>query len=174
VLDAGTFQRVYEGFRPAIFRYVVARIGPDAAEDVTAEVFTAAWRSRVRYEADRHDGNVEPWLMGIATHVISRHRSIERRWLETCRRGALTTAEVNEEEDAVARLDAATRHERLLTALAHIPSRERVPLMMHAVSGMDYESVAAALGVRPGTVRSRISRGRSRLQERMERWGAER
>jgi RNA polymerase sigma factor (sigma-70 family) len=173
-LDARSFQLVYEDFRASIFRYVVSRIGPVAAEDVTAEVFVAAWRSRDRYDASHHDGNIEPWLMGIATNIISRHRSTERRWLEACRRGALVVEGVDDADDADARVDASLRHGRLLSALAHIPKRERIPLMMHVVSGMDYEAVAAALGVPAGTVRSRISRGRARLRERMQGPGVER
>lgn len=174
-LDAATFQRVYEGFRLSIHRYVVARIGPAAAEDVTAEVFVAAWRSRTRYDASRHDGNVEPWLMGIATKIVSRHRASERRWLEACRAGSILPSEDADEVEGVeTRLDATTLHRQLVAALAHLPARERLPLVMHIVSGMEYEAIATSLGIPVGTVRSRISRGRTRLLERIDSRGAER
>ena len=60
-----------------IQRYVTRRIGPDAADDVVAEVFLIAFGRRERYDLDQADAR--PWLYGIATNLIGRHRRAEIR-----------------------------------------------------------------------------------------------
>lgn len=48
------------------------RLGRDAAEDVVAETFLVAFDRRHRYDPARPDAR--PWLYGIATNLIRRHR----------------------------------------------------------------------------------------------------
>ncbi len=50
-------------------------------------------------------------------------------------------------------------------ALAHLPEEFRLPVVLRDVVGHDYAEIAAILGIPPGTVRSRIARGRGRLAE---------
>ncbi|MEV3921254.1 RNA polymerase sigma factor [Actinomadura coerulea] len=70
---AGLFRR----HAPEIMRYATRRLGRDAAEDVVAETFLIAFDRRHRYDAARPDAR--PWLYGIATNLIRRHRSRSRR-----------------------------------------------------------------------------------------------
>src|ERR1700760_4751158 len=53
---------------PEIQRYVTRRLGPDAAEDVVADTFLAAFRQRTGYDLTR--GDARPRLYGIATHPL--------------------------------------------------------------------------------------------------------
>ena len=57
------------------------RLGPEVAEDVTAETFLAAFR-RCHYDASRRDAR--PWLYGIAARQIGKHRRAEMRPLRVC------------------------------------------------------------------------------------------
>lgn len=50
-------------------------------------------------------------------------------------------------------------------ALAHLPEEFRVPIVLRDLAGHDYADIAAILDIPPGTVRSRIARGRRRLAE---------
>lgn len=50
-------------------------------------------------------------------------------------------------------------------ALAHLPDEFRIPVVLRDLGGHGYAEISAILGVPPGTVRSRIARGRSRLAE---------
>ena len=52
-------------------------------------------------------------------------------------------------------------------ALAQLPEEFRAPVVLRDVAGCDYAEIGAILRIPPGTVRSRISRGRSRLAEAM-------
>lgn len=53
-------------------------------------------------------------------------------------------------------------------ALAQLPEDFRVPIVLRDLGGHDYAQIAAILDIPAGTVRSRISRGRSRLAELLE------
>ena len=53
-------------------------------------------------------------------------------------------------------------------ALAAVPEDFRVPLVLRDVAGHDYAEIAEILGIPPGTVRSRIARGRARLAELLD------
>lgn len=81
---SGGFGAVYARRGLAVRRYVVRRVGVDDGEDLAAEVFIRAFRARGRYRAERD--TALPWLLGVANHVISDHRRIERRRLATMER----------------------------------------------------------------------------------------
>src|ERR1700684_1206621 len=66
------FTVLFRRHAPHIQRYVVRRLGPDAADDIVAETFLLAFRQRDRYDCERADAR--PWLYGIATNLIGRHR----------------------------------------------------------------------------------------------------
>lgn len=169
--DGDGFRRAYDLHGMAIYRYVRSRLGADAAEDVTAEVFIAAWRGRANFVSDR--GSIEAWFMGVAANVIARHRAAEARWIRMSRDIARMRSHEpptsGDMDDVDHRIDVETHTVAVHSALAHIPRREREPLLMHIVTEMSYEAIATALGIPIGTVRSRISRGRRRLQQRMGR-----
>ncbi len=71
------FAVLFRRHAPQIQRYVLRRLGPDAADDVVAETFLLAFRQRDRYDLARLDAR--PWLYGIATNLIGRHRRAEIR-----------------------------------------------------------------------------------------------
>ena len=52
-------------------------------------------------------------------------------------------------------------------ALAQLPEEFRAPVVLRDVAGCDYAEIGSILQIPPGTVRSRIARGRSRLAEAM-------
>ncbi len=159
--DPSAFDVVFESHHDVVYRYVASRVGPAVAEDVVGEVFLAAFASRAKFRPEISTSAL-PWLLGIATRRISRHRDAERRWVAQCR-AAQGERVLSEDEGAESRVDAELLARRLDIALQALPLREREPLLLHVLVGLSYEEVAAALGIKLGTVRSRISRGRSRL-----------
>src|ERR1700761_7446466 len=72
------FAMVFDRHADEILRYAHARLGPDLAEDVTAETFLAAFRRRDHYDPGRADAR--PWLYGIAIRLIGKHRRSEARY----------------------------------------------------------------------------------------------
>ena len=162
-----TFEHVVDRHHARVFRYVLSRLGPDAAEDVVSETFVTAFAARGRFDPKRADSAL-PWLLGIATRLIARQRDMQARWFARCAAAARTSSpDGATSDDAIDRIvdraDAATLAGPLAAALATLSRREREPLLLHVLGGLSYEEVAAALDVPVGTVRSRISRASGRL-----------
>ena len=158
-----SFRTLFQRHHDRLRRYVVSRVGPQAAEDVVAEAFVVAFQARGRFDS-ASGTDALPWLLGVATNVLARRRTLERRWFAQC------AAECREhevvapfEDEVVERTDAARAMRQLARAMRRLPAREREPLLLHVTGELSYEDIATTLGVPIGTVRSRISRGRSRL-----------
>ncbi|MGW4645133.1 RNA polymerase sigma factor [Kitasatospora sp. NPDC004289] len=166
--DPEDFALAYDRFLPDVHRYVAARIGPDAADDVTAEVFLTAFRERLRFDPAR--GEVRPWLFGIATNHLARHGRAESRRYARMRRGdgaALPRAEDGDarfEDAALAKVAAQRLRPELAGALASLKRADRDVLLLVAVAGLSYAEVAQALGVPAGTVGSRLNRARAAVR----------
>jgi RNA polymerase sigma-70 factor (ECF subfamily) len=161
--DPEQFAVVFRRHAPVIHGYVVRRLGPGAADDVVAETFLTAFRLRSRYSHDRPDAR--PWLYGIATNLIGRHRRAEIRQYRALARTGLDPVTESFADRADARVTAGTESRRLAAALAGLPPGHRNALLLVAWGDLSYDQAAAALGVPVGTVRSRISRARARLRQ---------
>jgi RNA polymerase sigma factor (sigma-70 family) len=155
---AGLFRR----HAPEITRYVTRRIGQDAADDVVAETFLAAFMGRDRYQADQLDAR--PWLYGIATNLIGRHRRSEVRQLRAFARSGVdpVTEPFTDRVDSWVSADAAGR--KLAAALARLSGGQRDALLLVAWGELTYAEAALALDVEIGTIRSRLNRARMALR----------
>ena len=158
------FAALYDRHADAVHRYAARRLGPEAAEDLMAETFVTAFQRRETYDLTRADAR--PWLFGIATNLVGRHRRAEARRFKAL---AQVPVPVEHEEPvadrAVARAGATGVRRDLAAALAGLSARHRDVVLLVAWGGLDYEEAAVALGVPVGTVRSRLHRARSRLRE---------
>jgi len=158
------FGELFDRHATTMFRYFVRRVGPDDADSLLGELFRIAFEKRAGYDPARAD--VRPWLYGIASNLLARHRHGEARRLDASARlvtGAVTPADRFSEVDA--RLDAARLWADVAAAIATLPQGERDALLLYAWEQMPYEQIAAALDVPVGTVRSRLNRARGRLRE---------
>jgi len=158
------FAGLFDRYHPDIRRYAAGRLGGGRADDVAADVFLVAFRSRHRFAAAGPGGNVRAWLYGIATNLIRRHhRDEERRYRALARAGPGDVMHAG--EDAVtARVAAAANRAALGRALSRLPAGERDALLLVAVGQLDYVEVAAALGIPVGTVGSRLTRARKTIR----------
>src|SRR3954447_10672697 len=114
------FAALFTRHAATIQRYVTRRLGPDAADDVVAETFLLAFRQRETY--DPAPANALPWLYGIATHLIRRHRPDETRvYRAPAPTGAapVTAPFPDHVDDAIA---ASMAGRRLAAALARLPA----------------------------------------------------
>ena len=126
---------------------------------MSAQTFVEAFRSRHRFEFERSDAR--PWLFGIVANLSRRHRRTEARRLRAYARLDVAPTPVT---DIDARVDAHALGSRLAGALRAIPGRDRDALLLFAWADLSYEEIGDALGIPIGTVRSRISRARTRLR----------
>lgn len=157
------FAEIFDRHFDAISRHLVRRVGRPLADDLAAETFVEAFRSRARY--DEAYVNARPWLYGIARNLLRHHRREEhRRLIAYARMPANVTAQ-DESEGAISRADAAAVAPRVALALASIPSSDRDVLLLLAWEQLSYAEIAVAVGVPIGTVRSRLNRARTRVRE---------
>jgi len=124
------------------------------AEDVVAEAFARAVSRRHAFE--RMD-NPEAWLRTVAVNVArSRFR---RRQL-----GERLLGRTHRTDDAHAhRPPLSDDRLALVAALRALPTTQRETLALHYLADMPINEVAATLGVPVGTVKARLSRGRTAL-----------
>jgi RNA polymerase sigma factor (sigma-70 family) len=159
------FAEIFRRYAPDIKRYVTRRLGAEAAEDVVAETFLAAFRQRGDYDLSRP--NARPWLYGIATNLAGRHVRTEVRQLRLLERTGTDPVTASFTERSDERVSAQAASTALAGALAALPKGHRDALLLVAWGELSYPETAQALGVRLGTVRSRINRARRRLREHL-------
>lgn len=138
------------------------------AEDLTQDVFVRVFNSLSQYKP----GTFEGWLHRITTNLF----------LDRMRRKSRIRFDFMADDDAgVATSDSFDRHERsgqpeeafdmshlgadIIEALADLPPEYRAAVVLSDIEGLSYEEIAATLGIKLGTVRSRLSRARGRLRE---------
>jgi RNA polymerase sigma-70 factor (ECF subfamily) len=155
------FGALFDRHASSIHRYVTRRLGPDVADDIVAETFLVAFRARNRY--DKAHPNARPWLYGIATNLIGRHRRDEVRFFRAIARTGLDPAAESFADAATERVAASAEARRLADAMAGLPRAQRDVLLLTA-SGLGYEEVADALRVPVGTVSSRLMRARQKVR----------
>ncbi|MCU1627083.1 MAG: polymerase, sigma-24 subunit, subfamily [Pseudonocardia sp.] len=141
---------------------------PHDAEDLTQETFIRVFRSLANYKP----GTFEGWLHRITTNLF----------LDMVRRRARVRMEgLPEDTDRLPgggpepeTVFSETHLDPMLQdALDELPPEFRAAVVLCDVEGLSYEEIGATLGVKLGTVRSRIHRGRAQLRGALERRRAE-
>lgn len=160
------FGDLYDRYFAEIYRYVASRLGPDIADDLAAETFLAAFRSRRRYDVAQ--GSARSWLYGIATNMIGRHRRAEARRYRALARTPPGGPEYGEEDRIAEQVSARQLRPALMQALAGLPAGDRDVLLLISVGGLSYDEVATALAIAPGTVGSRLNRARRKVRAALE------
>jgi RNA polymerase sigma factor (sigma-70 family) len=158
------FGIVFDRHFATIHRYLERRVGRDAADDLSGEVFRIAFEQRSRFRP-LYDSAL-PWLYGLATNLVLKRWRGETRHLRALARLEGGWREDGTELDgADSRIAAQTVRARLLEALASLPEGDRDVVVLVAWEEFSYEEVAAALEIPLGTVRSRLNRARRTLRE---------
>jgi RNA polymerase sigma-70 factor (ECF subfamily) len=157
------FAEVFDRHYEHIYAYAARRLGHDLAEDVASETFLVAYDRRAGFDPDR--GEVRPWLYGIASNLIMRHSRTEARRYKALARGAGPDAGPDDAELVPGRVDAGAVRGRLAAALNRLSLADRDVLLLVAWAGLNQQEAAAALGIPPGTARSRLFRARQEMRK---------
>src|SRR5829696_577786 len=157
-----TWEEIVEQHSARVYRLAYRLTGnPHDAEDLTHDVFVRVFRSLHSYQP----GTFEGWLHRITTNVfldkMRRKQRIRFDSLPEDAAGRLPSLEKGPEQTYHdARFDDDVQ--RALDALA---PEFRAAVVLCDIEGLSYEEISATLGVKLGTVRSRIHRGRSQLRK---------
>jgi RNA polymerase sigma-70 factor (ECF subfamily) len=160
-----TWEQVVREHSGRVYRLAYRLTGnPHDAEDITQEVFVRVFRSLDSYRP----GTFEGWLHRITTNLF----------LDTVRRKQRQRTDALA-EDAADRLPGREpgperefefRHltDDVQAALDALSPEFRAAVVLSDIEGLTYEEIATTLGVKLGTVRSRIHRGRAQLRRALE------
>jgi RNA polymerase sigma-70 factor (ECF subfamily) len=153
-----SFGALYEREARRVLRFLRNAVeGQAQAEDICADVFSAAWKSWSRFRGS--DADARAWLFRIArNHVIDAHRRTRRVRLISLDDAASATS--THGVDAGDMLD-------LRRALGRLGVRERSLLALRA-AGLSHEEVADIHGMRPDTARVAWHRAARHLRDLME------
>ncbi len=164
---AVTFTEIVRDHQDEVFGLALRILGDrDTALDVTSATFLKAYRAMGRYDASRP---VRHWLLRIASNeAISAGRARSR---ERSRRAPEDAALALPDPDADPASDAVRGEdrERIRGAVASLPERYRVPVVLRYFNDLDLQEIAAVTGRPTSTIGVQLMRGRALLREVLER-----
>jgi RNA polymerase sigma factor (sigma-70 family) len=164
--DEDAFAAVFDRHSRAVYNHAFRLTGSwSVAEDVTSATFLTAWRRRA--EVHLVDGSPLPWLLVTAGHHARTEQRTLTRWRHRLFRAPGDDTVADPADDVAGRLDDETRMREVLAAIRGLPRAEREAVALCLWSGVSYPEAAAALGVTESSVRSRVSRARSRLSRQL-------
>lgn len=151
--DARAFGELFWRHNGAVHAYLARRAGRDVADDLVAEVWLRAFRSRAKF--DLHHPDARPWLYGIARNVLNSH------WRQLTKAPPLEPIAISDPwPDLEEHLDENEQRAALLRALDLLTSEEREVLLLVAWEQMSAVAIALMLDVPASTVRNRLHRAR--------------
>lgn len=166
--DTAAFQALVERWSPRLIAFLTRALGRRAdAEDLSQEIFLRVYRAAPRYDCQ---GRFAAWLFRIAGNLARselRRRKL-RSWLqgstgpEAADALAVLPAPRHFDADGPLR-DAETRAE-LATALARLPDRQRLAVLLRYYEGLRVRDVAEALGTSEDAAESLLARGLTALR----------
>jgi RNA polymerase sigma-70 factor, ECF subfamily len=163
--DADAYEELVLAYQGIAFRtaYLLAGSAADA-EEAAQDGFVKAYRALWRFRAG---APFKPWLLRIvANEARNRRRSAGRRTALALRAAQVPSGEAAPSPEA-ALLDS-ERRGQLLAALDRLSESDREVIACRYFLDLSETETAAALGVRRGTVKSRLSRALDRLRAELE------
>jgi RNA polymerase sigma-70 factor (ECF subfamily) len=148
------FDEVYRDHADALFRFCVSQLGDqDTAEDVTGDVFAAAFAA---YERVRPDpAGVRPWLFRIARNaVIDQYRREGRRRSLLSRIGASREFPESVEDSVEVRSDLRS----VIAAIDELRGRDRQLVGLRLAAGLSYAEIGLVMKMREGAARTATAR----------------
>ena len=158
--DTAAFERVYRDHMPRIFNLARRMAGPDAAEELTQDVFVRAWQKLALF---RGESSFATWLHRLAVNVI-----IERfRTLGTARVRFLADGETVLEIAPAVRTKHMDLSMDLQAAIAQLPDGARQVFVLHDVEGYKHREIAAMLDIATGTSKRQLHRARMLMRKHL-------
>ena len=163
-MDEATFEALYSRYANDVLRVSYFYLGDrQQAEDVTQDVFVRL----LTHAPELEPGREKAWLLKVA---LNRCRDLWRAaWVKRVVLGS-PALELTPAPD---RMDERLEKQELLAAVRRLPGDFRDVILLHYYQGYGIAEMAKLLGVPEGTVSSRLSRGRKKLEEILKESGAE-
>jgi RNA polymerase sigma factor (sigma-70 family) len=160
--DAQAFARLIAEHQQVAFRAAYLILGSEAeAEDACQEACVKAWLALVRF---RRGATFRPWFVQIAVNEArNRRRGAGRRAGLALRVAVADDPVASAENEALA----AVERKRLLAGIAELREEDQLAIAARFFLGLSESEAATVLGLRRGTMKSRLSRALGRLREQL-------
>ena len=161
--DREAFALLVDRYKERLVAYLGRLTGSsERAEDLAQEAFLRLWQSAASYA---EQGKLQGLLYSIAVNLVRSEERRARRWRVLS--VLLPVVPEGLAPAAPAALLARERERHLARALAELPLAHRVPLVLSEIDGWSHREIAAHLGCRKGTVKSRLHRARRALRQKL-------
>ena len=152
--DKNAFAQLYMLYRDRLYRYAYFKLGdPDDAQDAASECITAAFRN---ISSLKNEKTFEAWIFRILYRCCC--ALIRRRMIERENKSADTREQAVSFENNILAAE-------LKEALAQLDETDRDIVLLSAEAGFNSREIGDMLGMKPSTVRSRLSRSLSKMKE---------
>jgi RNA polymerase sigma-70 factor, ECF subfamily len=161
--DQGAFEVLFQRHMKAIWNYAHRLTGSwSEAEDLTSATFLTAWRRRdkIRLVND----SALPWLYTVTRNLARTHHRGRRRLLNALPMLAEPDDEHDHADDVSARIDDDRQLRRVRDALPRLSTAEREAVELCLLAGLSTAEASVLLGRAEVSIRSRLSRAKSRLR----------
>jgi len=161
--DVNSFNKLVELYQRQVYNLALRMLGNiPTAEDVTQDVFISAWKGIRSFKGP----NFKVWLLRIAANAcrdqlrkLKRHPELS---LEASFPNLSQIASTKSAEEAVINQELA---DEIQKGLAGLPWEQCLAVTLRDIEGLSYEEISQVMGCSLGTVRSRLSRGRTLLRD---------
>jgi RNA polymerase sigma-70 factor (ECF subfamily) len=161
-----------------VFRLVNSILRDEhTARDVCQEVWLTVWNSLASF---RSEAKFSTWLHPIATRRAIDHLRKRNRWFnrfipflsqgsddESAAERTLAAPEPATTTDPRQEIEQAERNARFERAIASLPPKHRAVLALREIQGLSYDEIAENLGIKRGTVMSRLFHARRLLVQKL-------
>jgi RNA polymerase sigma-70 factor (ECF subfamily) len=155
--QASTFKSDLLAAIPSLRAFAVSLAqNSDKADDLVQETLVKAWDKQASFQPGT---NLKAWLFTILRNEF--YSQMRKRGREVQDTDGTMTARLAIHPSQHGKLDLADFH----NALQMLPEDQREAIILIGASGFSYEEAAEICGCAVGTIKSRVSRARSRLQE---------
>ena len=166
--DEAAFAALYRRHKDAVYRFALLYCGsPAVACDVTQDTFLHFITHPGQFDPGR--GSIGAWLCGVARNLARRHQGTREDPTDPADLAddALPHESHVDREGPLERVLAGERAEQVRMAVAALKPHYRDVLILCELSELSYAEAAQVCGIDIGTVRSRLSRARAQLAERL-------
>lgn len=167
--DTDAFRVLVERYEDRIYNLACSIVGDhEAAQDAAQEAFIRAHRALPRF---RGESGFYTWLYRIAVNVCLNLARREGRRPESCSledladRNKLSAERFSESGTPLSDFERAELRQTIDAVLSGLSADHRAAVVLKDVEGFSQEEIAGIMDCSVGTVKSRLSRARARLQE---------
>ncbi len=169
--DNRSFDILVGRYKNRLYAYLFRLLGNESeAEEFAQEAFVRAYMHADKYKTI---ARFSTWLYTIATNLVrNKIRNVKRRprtislWTDERNSDDGRWIDIRDEgpspEDE---MDKKKLNEMIQSAIEKIPAKYRPSFVLREINGLSYEEIAASTGLKLGTVRSRINRGRMHFKK---------